>query len=75
MHQMAVDIQKAGAVFGLVDNVIVPDLVVKRARSHGSSFLELAVIGKRVAGAKAPDYRSRARTDRSKAVKRQGRRS
>ena len=38
MHQMAVDVQKAGAVFGLIDQVVVPDFVVKRASGHGSSL-------------------------------------
>jgi hypothetical protein len=32
---MAVDIEQAGAVVLLMDNVVVPDLVVKRARFHG----------------------------------------
>ena len=34
MDEMAVDIEEAGAVLGLVDQMIVPDLVVKRARLH-----------------------------------------
>jgi hypothetical protein len=74
---MAVDIQQASAVIGLMDNVIVPDLVVKCARSHGSSLLELAVIeenDRRVRFMRTT-HQSRARTDRSKAVNRQGRRS
>ena len=32
MDEMAVDIEEAGAVLGLVDQMIVPDLVVERAR-------------------------------------------
>ena len=37
VHEVAVDIQQAGAVIGLVDNMVVPDLVVKRTQSgHGS---------------------------------------
>jgi hypothetical protein len=35
---MAVDVQKTGAVFGLIDHVVVPDFVVKRASGHGSSL-------------------------------------
>jgi hypothetical protein len=31
MHQMTVDIEQAGAVIGLVDQMIVPDLVIKGA--------------------------------------------
>ncbi len=38
MHEVAVDIQQAGAVIGLMDNVIVPDLVVKGTRAHGSAL-------------------------------------
>ena len=77
VDQMAVDIQQASAVIGLMDNVIVPDLVVKCARSHGSSLLELAVMeenDRRVRFMRTT-HQSRARTDRSKAVNRHGRRS
>jgi hypothetical protein len=35
MHKVAVDVQKAGAVIGLVDDMGIPDLVVKRFRRHG----------------------------------------
>jgi hypothetical protein len=37
VHQMAVDVEEAGAVFGLMDDVVVPDLVIEGTRSgHGS---------------------------------------
>ena len=36
MHQMAVDVQNGGAVFFGVDDVFVPNLVVKRASHAGS---------------------------------------
>src|SRR5581483_3501532 len=32
MHEMAVDIEQAGAVLGFVDQMVVPDLVVQRGR-------------------------------------------
>ncbi len=38
VHEMAVDIEQAGAVIGFVDQMIVPDLVVQRGRffiGHG----------------------------------------
>ena len=38
MDQMAVDIQKAGAVIGLIDHMVIPDFVVKCASGHGSLF-------------------------------------
>ena len=38
VHQMPVDIEKAGAVLLRVDQMVVPDLVVKGARLHGISF-------------------------------------
>ena len=39
MHQMAVDIEQAGAVRLLVDQMVVPDLVVERTRFHDSMAL------------------------------------
>ncbi len=47
VDQMAVDIQKAGAIFGLMDDVIVPDLVIECTRSHGS-HLFIGWLGKGV---------------------------
>ena len=38
VHQMAVDIDQAGAVRLLVDQMVVPDFVVERARFHGFNF-------------------------------------
>jgi len=38
VHQMAVDVEDGGAVFFGVDDVFVPDLVVKRT-CHGASLL------------------------------------
>jgi hypothetical protein len=38
MHKMAIDIEETGAIRLLVNNVIVPDLVIEGARSHGSSL-------------------------------------
>jgi hypothetical protein len=35
MHKVAVDVQKAGAVIGLMHDMGIPDLVVKRFRRHG----------------------------------------
>jgi hypothetical protein len=32
MNEMAVDIEQAGAVFGFVNQMVVPDFVVKRGR-------------------------------------------
>jgi hypothetical protein len=44
MHQMAVDVKNGGAVFFGVDNVLVPDLVVKGA-SHGlCSFVKSVIL-------------------------------
>ena len=38
MHEMAVDIEQAGAILGLVDEMVVPDLVIERARlGHGAN--------------------------------------
>ena len=34
MHEMAVDVEQAGAVRLLVHQMVVPDLVVERARFH-----------------------------------------
>jgi hypothetical protein len=48
VHKVAVDIQQAGAVIGLMDDVVVPDLVIQGARSgHGSSLSDMAVKGAR----------------------------
>ena len=38
MNEMPIDVQKAGAVFGLVNEVIVPDLVVESGRLCHFSF-------------------------------------
>ena len=36
MHEVAIDVDQAGAVLGLVDQMIVPDLVVQGCRfGHG----------------------------------------
>ncbi len=45
VHQMAVDIQKAGAVFGLVSDVGIPDLVIECLGGHaGNSRNEIAMV-------------------------------
>ncbi len=35
VHQMAIDIEKTGSVGLFVNQMVVPDLVVERARFHG----------------------------------------
>ena len=42
MHQMAVDIQKAGAVFGFVGDMCVPDFVIECAGGHWSSPVDVS---------------------------------
>ena len=51
MHQMAVDIQKAGAVVGLVDDMVVPDLVIEG--SERSWLSHCAAIGEWMASRRA----------------------
>ena len=51
MHEMPVDIEQAGAVGLLVDQMVVPDLVVERARFHGLNLDCVEWIGCRVIGA------------------------
>jgi hypothetical protein len=36
VDEVAVDVEEAGAVLGLMDDVVVPDLVIECTRSHGS---------------------------------------
>ena len=36
VNEVAVDVQQAGAVFGLLDDVCVPDFVIERLGRHGS---------------------------------------
>jgi hypothetical protein len=50
---MAVDVQKAGAIGGLIYQMIVPDFVVKRTSGHGSS-LRVGIFGIGDAGRGAP---------------------
>jgi hypothetical protein len=35
MDEMAVDIEKASAILGLMHQVVIPNLIVKRTRLHG----------------------------------------
>ena len=39
MYQMTIDIEEAGSVRLFVHQMVVPDLVVERARFHGSMTL------------------------------------
>jgi hypothetical protein len=49
---MTVNIQKAGAVSGLIYQMVVPDFVVKRASGHGASY----DVGNGEKGRIAPRY-------------------
>ena len=66
MHEVTVDIQQAGAVVGLLDDMVVPDFVIERTGSgHGSISRGMGDIGSgKVARrrAQAP-AQSRARTE------------
>ena len=76
MHQMAVDIDEAGAVRLLVDQMVVPDLVVEGTRFHD---VELLLRVKRIAAcrrlAASGRDQSPACTRRQPAENRPGRRA
>jgi hypothetical protein len=50
VDQMPVDVEEAGAILGLMDDMVVPDLVIKRTRSHGSHLFIGMAWGKKVVG-------------------------
>jgi hypothetical protein len=50
MDEMAIDIEKGGPVFGLMHQMIVPDLVVQRPRlCHEARILQSRAMGRYLA--------------------------